>query len=50
MPIEASIKFSFFIKKINKLKENKIGIDKKYIDDNLKEYIKDKVKVLKIKI
>ena len=23
---------------------------KKYIDDNLKEYIKDKVKVLKIKI
>ena len=50
MPIEASIKLSFFIKKINKLKENKIGIDKKYIDDNLKEYIKDKVKVLKIKI
>ncbi|MGN1342396.1 MAG: hypothetical protein ACI4VL_04125 [Bacilli bacterium] len=50
MPIEASIKLSFFIKKINKLKENKIGIDKKYIDDNLKEYIKDKVKVLRIKI
>ena len=41
---------NFGFRYMNKLKENKIGIDKKYIDDNLKEYIKDKVKVLKIKI